>query len=382
MTTSTVAIVRCDSYDENNVEQALRRGLDLVGGLEQFVRPGEEILLKPNVLAGDTPKRATTTHPVVVKMLGRMVKEITGNVTLGDSPAFGPARPQLRRSGFLKVSKEEGLTIADFDHGQYIAFPDSPYIKKFKIANGVSRANGIINIAKMKTHQLSRLTGAVKNTFGCIPGVIKTEYHFRTPNAYDFCKMLVALNLCVRPRLYILDSIIAMEGNGPRGGDPVPMNALILSSDPVAVDATAARMIDLHPEYVATSKPGQEWGLGVYQSEQIQLLGDALEDFINKDFNIERKPVSAVTRSGKVSFIKNWISPRPVIDDNNCIKCGQCVQTCPAQPKALYWPDNNTNRIPAFNYSRCIRCFCCQEICPERAISVKTPWLGRIISGR
>jgi Pyruvate/2-oxoacid:ferredoxin oxidoreductase delta subunit len=191
--------------------------------------------------------------------------------------------------------------------------------------------------------------------------------------------MLVCLDLYIRPRLYIVDGIIAMQGNGPRGGDPVNMNVLLFSKDPVALEAVICRLIDLNPEFVPTMIPAQEWGLGTYHFEDIEMLGDPIEPLINKSFNVVRAPVSPVTSSTTVSFIKNLVSPRPVINVELCNHCGTCVKVCPAQPKAVDWHDGDHKKAPTYKYERCIRCFCCQELCPEHAISVKTPWLGQIV---
>ena len=138
--------------------------------------------------------------------------------------------------------------------------------------------------------------------------------------------MLVCLNLYIRPQLYIVDGIMAMEGNGPHNGDLDKLNVLLFSTDPIALDATMCRIIDLNPEFVLTLKSGQEWGLGTCLSEE-----------------------------------------------------GVCVKMCPVTPKAVDWHDGDKSRPPTHKYERCIRCFCCQELCPERAIRAQTPLLGRLL---
>jgi len=379
MQKSRVAIVRCDSYNYKDVIAAVERGIDLIGGIAQFVHPNEKILLKPNVLAGGRPERCISAHPQVFMAVAKMVLRRTENVSYGDSPPFGRITSHLKKSGLSAVADGLGIELADFEHGQEVRFHESPFTKSFVIANGVMQADGLISISKFKTHQLTRFTGAVKNQFGCIPGLLKAEYHVKMPNAYDFSKMLIALNLLLKPRLYIMDGIWAMQGNGPRNGKRIAMNVLLFSTDPIALDATAARMINLAPEIIPTSRPGEEWGLGVHRKEAIEIVGDPLEQFLNPDFDIERTPVPIVADRRGVSFIKNLISPRPVIDEEKCEKCGICVKACPVTPKALNWVNDDKSRPPAYTYTRCIRCFCCQELCPESAIHVEMPWLGRFI---
>jgi uncharacterized protein (DUF362 family)/Pyruvate/2-oxoacid:ferredoxin oxidoreductase delta subunit len=377
-----VALVRCDSYDEEAVFAAVQRGLQLLGGMEQFIKPGEAILLKPNVLVGDAPNKQIGPHPMVFKAVARLARDVTARLSYGDSSAVGRAVGNMRRAGLMEVAEALKIPLADFDNGRDVVFKESPFTKHFMLANGVLDADGLISVCKLKTHQLTRITGAVKNQFGCVPGQLKANFHIQLPNALDFARMLVVLNLYIRPRLYVMDGITAMQGNGPRNGSPFAMNAILLSADPVALDATASRMIALNPEFVPTAGPGKEWGLGTYLSEEIELLGDPLESFVNKAFDVVRSPVRPVTNSTFVPFFRNLVAPRPVIDPLACGLCGTCVKSCPATPKAVDWHSGDKTVAPTYKYERCVRCFCCQEVCPDQAISVKTPWLGKLFQPR
>jgi Pyruvate/2-oxoacid:ferredoxin oxidoreductase delta subunit len=222
-----------------------------------------------------------------------------------------------------------------------------------------------------------RFTGCIKNQFGCIPGLLKAEFHVKCPSAYDFAKMLVDLNTCIKPRLYIMDAVFAMEGNGPRSGNPRKMQVILLSEDPVACDATACRLINCDPLIVPTTTIGREFGAGVYETDKIELVGDNFDELKIPDFVIERSKVSAYKMRGLANIIGNMVVPKPTIKKNKCIHCGLCLEMCPVNPKALYWVNGDTSKPPAHNYHRCIRCDCCQEICPEKAIYLKKPLLRR-----
>ena len=396
---STVALVHCSSYDEPTVSAAVQRGIGLLGGMAGFIQPDEKIVLKPNVLVGDAPEKLVGPHPSVFKAVAQLARAIlptppspygssaggvgkTPHLSYGDSPSFGRVDGHMQRAGFAQHAQALGILLADFEGGQEVHFPDSPFIKQFVLARGVLAADGLISISKFKAHQLTRITGPIKNQFGCVPGMLKAQFHVRLPDPLDFARMLVCLNLYIRPRLYVLDGIMAMEGNGPRSGDPVAMNVLLFSRDPVALEAVMCRLIDLDPLHVPTLAPGREWGLGTYLQEEIELLGDPLEPLVNKEFRVVRGPARLGTRSALMPAIRNLVAPRPVIDPSRCSQCGTCVRLCPVVPKAVDWHGGDRTRPPEHHYARCIRCFCCQEMCPDRAISVVTPLLGRLLQPR
>jgi uncharacterized protein (DUF362 family)/NAD-dependent dihydropyrimidine dehydrogenase PreA subunit len=383
MNKSRVAVIKCTSYNDDEVLRSIKKGIELLGGVSQFVKPGEKIVLKPNILLGADPEKCVTTHPAVFKAVGQLFKSAGAIVYYGDSPSFGNAEPNLKKSGLKQVGDELGFILADFDFGRPVSHKDALLVKNFVIANGVLDNDGLVSLPKLKTHGFLRYTGAVKNQFGCVPGFLKGQYHVKLPDPYDFAAMLVDINTLIKPRLYVMDGITAMEGNGPRSGKPKQLNVLLLSTDPIALDATACRIIDLSPEVVPTSKLGEKAGLGTYHVENIEIVGEPLAAFIDKSFNVNRTTPTPVGKSGRaMSFIKNQITQRPLIDKTKCTRCGTCVRMCPVEPKAVDWDKGNKTQPPRHNYDRCIRCYCCQETCPEGAISIVSPWLVRLFARR
>lgn len=379
MPRSRVALVRCASYESVAVHEAVGRALELLGGAARFSQDGEHILLKPNLLVASKPDDAVTTHPSVFEAVIRHLQVTGATITYGDSPAFGKAEGAARRGGLAEVAERHGVEFEEFTDGRQVSFPDGGLIKQFVIAGPVLDADGVVSLSKLKTHGLTRITGAVKNQFGCIPGVLKGEFHARMPDVDRFSQMLVDLTAAVRPRLFIMDGVLAMEGNGPRGGNPRMMNVIIASEDPVALDATVCAMVRLDPHLAPTVRWGAEWGLG--SMKDIEYVGDSLETFIADDFVVNRSSGSTTSTRGRLgALVKDWIVPRPVIDPARCTACGTCVHMCPVDPKAVdFDTDLGKGTAPVHHYDRCIRCYCCQELCPERAISVKTPFLGRLI---
>jgi len=376
---SKVALVRCQDYQAEFVDSAVQRGLELLGGAAKFAAAGEQILLKPNILVGATPDNHISPHPLVFAAIARTFQKTGAVLSFGDSPGIGSPLANAKRSGHYAVAQELGVRFADFTTARVVPFPQGHLINQFEIAEGVAQSDGLISSSKFNTHALTRITGAIKNQFGCIPGVRKAEYHSLMPNADLFSQMLVDLNLLLKPRLYIMDGIVAMEGNGPRNGTPRPMHVLLFSTDPVALDATVCRMVDLDPNMVFPLVHGEEFGLG--SAHDIEYIGDPLESFIQPDFNVNRSPEPTTTDTSflSTSFMRRFTSPRPVINPTLCTRCGQCVDICPVKPKALAWGSNARIDTPIYNYDRCIRCYCCQETCPSKAISVKQSLLGKIV---
>jgi len=380
---ASVAVVRCQGYDEAAVDDAVGRGLMLLGGVEQFVAAGEHLLLKPNLLTAARPEQAVTTHPAVFRAVAHHLLAASASLTYGDSPGFElRSGTAARAAGMAAVAEELGIPTADFSRGQDVSFPDGRLIKRFTLAAGVVEADGVVSLPKLKTHGLTRITGAIKNQFGCIPGILKSEFHARLSDLEHFSQMLVDLNRLVRPRLYVMDGIVAMEGNGPRNGKPRPLSVLLVSSDPVALDSVVCRLVGLDPELVRPIWWGEEWGLGRYRD--VELLGDSVEDLAAEDFDVNRQRSLECHQGGVLSrAVRNWMVPRPVVVAENCTLCGACVEACPVTPKAIQFVGKGGHKQPpVHDYSACIRCFCCQEMCPQGAIVIETPLLGRIIHRR
>jgi uncharacterized protein (DUF362 family)/NAD-dependent dihydropyrimidine dehydrogenase PreA subunit len=377
--TAKVVLIRCETYNYEDVLIAVRKGLDLMGGASRFVKKGEKILLKPNILSGDAPEKCIGPHPVVFQAIAAIFQAEGAILSFGDSPGIGSALGNARKAGFMAVADSMGIPFADFENAVTLPNPDGKLVNKFEIAKGVAECDGLVSISKLKTHALTRITGAIKNQFGCIPGPRKAEFHSVMPNAVQFSKMLVDLNLLLKPRLYVMDGVMAMEGNGPRNGKPIAMQVLMFSTDPVALDSTVCRLIDLDTRLVEPINIGVEFGLGV--KDDIQYVGDPIEDFFNPAFDANRSPVptSEDTSFLSATFMRKYSAPRPTIDAEKCTHCGTCVSVCPAEPKALSWADTEHQQPPVYDYSKCIRCYCCQELCPENAIYVKIPLLGKMI---
>ena len=374
---AVVALVSVESYEQNAVDEAVRMGIDLLGGWERFVRKEEKILLKPNLLSGALPQKAITTHPAVFASIAKQLKEADfGNLSYGDSPGNPVTAPEKAAEicGIAEKAKETGVRKADFSAGSVVRFPEGIHARSFHLCNGVQEADAVINICKMKTHALERITGAVKNLYGCVCGVSKAAGHAQHPSSEAFADMLADLNRLIHPRLHIMDGIMAMEGNGPTSGTPTAMNVLLFSEDPVALDTVFCALIHLNPATVPTCVSGQNAGLGTMKDPEIRILTpggemscrEAAERYGNPAFDVHRDRLSR-SFFMKLMPLLPFLQYRPKVDRSRCIACGLCEKACPVPEKAVR---SGNGKKARYDYRKCIRCYCCQEMCPAKAITV------------
>jgi len=177
-----------------------------------------------------------------------------------------------------------------------------------------------------------------------------------------------------------MDGIVAMEGNGPRSGNAKKMNLILISTDPVALDATVCRIINLDPKLVPTVLYAKEAGLGTYEESEIELVGDPIDRFIDPSFVVKRESIEPYTPGKAIQILRNTLVAKPKINSSKCKKCGVCIKMCPVNPKALSWSGVQNKTLPGYTYKNCIRCYCCQELCPESAIHLKTPVIRKVLS--
>ena len=375
---SKVVLLPCGEYDEEKVYTLLKQGLYLVGGVEALIPKDAKILLKPNLLKRAEVEKAVITHPVVVGAFARILRE-NGyeQIVLADSCGHGTTQAVIRGTGMYTYLEKYQIPAIDYSEGIKVDYPQGIQAKEFILPKELLEQNCVISLSKMKTHALERITGAVKNSYGFVYGFHKAKGHTQYPSADSFARMLIDLNKCVAPKLYVMDGIVAMEGNGPGSGDPVQMNVMLMSTDPVALDSVFSRLVYLKPEMVPTNYHGEKMGLGTWKEEGITLLtpdgeismSEAVKRYGNPQFNVDRTEVRKNIWT-RMAGALNIFQKKPYIENDKCVHCGICVQSCPVPGKAVDFRKGK-DKPPVYDYKKCIRCFCCQEMCPKKAIKVK-----------
>lgn len=370
---SQVYIARCASYEREQVQRAVRRAVDALGGMRRYVRPGNNVLIKPNLLVASAPEAAVTTHPEVLRAAIILVQEAGGTVWVGDSPGFGKTIKVAEKSGLAEVCRETGAVLQDFGEAVEAGFADGVICKRFTLARPVREADVVISLAKLKTHGLTLYTGAMKNLFGCISGLNKSQMHLRFQQRDDFAGMLVDLYSLVKPVLSIVDGVVGMEGEGPRNGRPRSVGVILAGADAVAVDAVGAAIIGLDPLAVPTTRIAHARGVGQGDPARIEMLGDPLAEAVVPDF--KHSAATDLARRGWFArlapLLQKQLTARPFIHVDKCKGCGVCRNSCP--PSAISIEAGKAQ----IDETKCIRCYCCQELCPENAVELRKGWLAR-----
>ncbi|MCX6356338.1 MAG: DUF362 domain-containing protein [Candidatus Aureabacteria bacterium] len=377
---STVALVVCRSYEPALVRQAVGRAIGLLGGIDQIVRPGQRLLIKPNMLSAHPPEKAVTTHPALVEAVIEISRAAGVTVAVGDSPALYSLARVAAASGIAEAVARAGGRLAPFDEEEPMDTAPGCLMKKIVVAREVATADAIISIPKFKTHCLTHITGAIKNMLGCVPGLKKAEMHYRFPDNERFSRMLVDICRSLPVTLHLMDAVTGMDGDGPSAGTPFPIGLIIAGLDPVAVDSTACRVVGIDPLTVPMIRIGQECCLGHADGELIRIVDEPLNRARVHGFKLIKPRMEVGRLIPLPEFIsrrlKNWIVKRPRVLPSLCTRCGACVEICPARPKALTL---EKGRVRIQDH-RCILCYCCSEICPSRATRLKRGFAAGLLA--
>jgi uncharacterized protein (DUF362 family)/NAD-dependent dihydropyrimidine dehydrogenase PreA subunit len=356
-----VVIEKCDRYED--AEKAVEDALKKLGGIERFIKEGEKVAIKPNLLQARKPEDAVTTNPEVVRAVIKQVKKITTNITITESPGIVGSlqgwENLIEKTGMKKIAEEEGVKTAMLKTPKKIE-RKGIVTNDLSIAEEIMGYDKVINVAKLKTHMLTVYTGCVKNMFGIIPGKIKSGMHVRFESPEKFSMMLLDLYMIKRAELNILDGIDGMEGDGPASGDKKHFGIIGISEDALALDYVVVNGLNMNVPMIKIAEKRK-------MIPEIELEGEIKGGIKNPGANMmERVLVSAV------GSLRKKIASRPAVNKERCTKCANCYSICPVEAIKM-------NPHPEFDYEKCIRCYCCHEICPEKAVYLKKSLAQKIL---
>ena len=361
-----VSIVRCKTYAPEEVQPQVARAFDLLGGISSFVKKGENVLVKPNMLSGSLPERGTNTHIEVVRAVVKLVKQCEAIPVIGDNPGGSVnTKDAYRSSGMSSIADEEGVALAEVR--------DVKMVRGIPIASYFFECDKIISLPKMKTHNLTILTGAIKNMYGAISGLNKTELHKRFPKVEEFVNVLIDVFEAVRPHLVLMDGVIAMDGDGPAAGTLKSAGLLIAGQDNVAVDSVFSHLIGVNPFDILTTKEAHRRGLGEIELENIEIMGEKIEEVFVKGFKLPRSSIVMRLPGPLVKGLAGLVKFGPYINEGLCKKCRICAESCPVSAITI------GERQSVIDFHKCIRCMCCNEVCPYSAVELRRNILARAL---
>ncbi len=372
-----VSIAKCETYESDQIRRVLNAVLEPLGGIGAFVQPGQRVLLKPNLLMPTRPERAITTHPAVVEAMAELVQGAGGEVVIFDSSAVPTGlvmRRVYRDTGMAEVAERTGADLGYDVTAVQVSTPEGVLLKRLDLLKICRDVDVVISLCKLKTHGLTTLTGAVKNLFGLVPGMMKPAYHAKLPDVDQFCDMLLDIAACVRPALTVMDAVVGLEGNGPSTqGVPRRIGALLAGTDTVAIDAVVCQIVGLPHDQLPLLRAAARRG---WWPMEVAVTGTPVAEISVPDFRLPETARSVEGRTRLSSFVTKrtrLIVPFPVPKEGRCTACRTCERVCPVQAISI------VDKLARVDYDVCIRCYCCHEMCPEAAIDLESSRLERLL---
>lgn len=324
---------------------------------------GKKVLIKPNVLRISGPQEGIVTNPAVLRAVVEKVETMgPDSIIVGDNPGlvnYGANEESFAKTGLMEAAKGHYRNIGN-DSGKVAFNPD--FMSAVSVSRAVLDADVVISLPKFKTHGLTVLTGAIKNSYGILPGAQKAMLHRAAGSPERFHDVIVEVFRLRVPDLFIVDAVVGMEGNGPASPELRDIGLVLASDNAVALDAVIATMMGCDPARLRFLRKAKEAGLGDYDLAAVEIIGDLRR---LPDFKLPSMGGEVMLQNTTIqTLIHTRTLLRPKADPDKCIGCGTCVDHCPVS--ALFMQGN----LPSVNADKCIACFCCQEMCPDKAIAL------------
>lgn len=252
----------------------MKKAIDLLGGLDSYVKSGQMVLIKPNVCGGVPGKPGSFTNPEVLASVIKLLREIDVEVYVGeaDSCMYSPD-VMLQETGIREVAMKHGAEVVNLSHGDMVSIdvPDGYVFRSLNVNRVVVDADAIIAMPVMKTHGCTVVTLGMKTMYGILPEKKKSKYH-RKLN-----RVIVDIVSALKPKLTIIDGRVGMEGEGPFYGDIVKLDLIIAGNNVVSTDACAAAVMGFDPESIEHLRLASERGLGAINIDDIEIIGEKID---------------------------------------------------------------------------------------------------------
>jgi uncharacterized protein (DUF362 family)/NAD-dependent dihydropyrimidine dehydrogenase PreA subunit len=324
---------------------------------------GKKVVIKPNVLRTSKAEEHIVTNPALLRAVIEKVEELSpAGIVVGDNPGlfnYGDNENSFNKTGLMAAAKGYYKNLGDTT--QHLPFnPD--FMPEIGVSKEIMDADILISLPKFKTHGLTVMTGAIKNSYGILPGAQKARLHQLAGTPERFHEVIVEVFRLRVPDFFIMDAVVGMEGNGPASPELREIGLILAADNAVALDAVVAKMMGIDPARLRFLQKAKAFGLGDFDSEMIEIVGK-----MQVLANFKLPPLGGEAIAGNQAILQLMNSKayvKPKADPELCTACGACIEHCPVS--ALTMQDT----IPVVDAGTCIACFCCQEICPEKAMSL------------
>jgi uncharacterized protein (DUF362 family)/Pyruvate/2-oxoacid:ferredoxin oxidoreductase delta subunit len=325
---------------------------------------GKKVVIKPNVLRTSKAEEHIVTNPALLRAVIEKVEELSpARIVVGDNPGlfnYGDNENGFQSTGLMAAAKGYYKNLGDTIH--YLPFnPD--FLPEVGVSHEIMEADIFISLPKFKTHGLTVMTGAIKNSYGILPGAQKARLHQIAGSPERFHEVIVEVFRLRIPDLFIMDAVVGMEGNGPASPDLREIGLILAADNAVAMDAVVARMMGVEPARLRFLQRAKDFGLGDFAAQAIEIDGEMQ---VLPDFKLPPLGGEAITGNPAIQeLMDSQARVRPQVDPSLCTACGACIDHCPVSALSMH------EALPVVGPEICIACFCCQEICPEKAMSLK-----------
>jgi len=324
---------------------------------------GKRVLIKPNVLRSSEAAEAITTHPAVLRAVVERVEAMgPAELVVGDNPgvfSYGANEEAFRKTGLMEAAKGHYRNIGT--DARTVNF-NPTFLPTVSVSQAIFDADVLISVPRFKTHGLTVISGAIKNSYGFLLGAQKAKLHRAAGTAERFHDAVVDVFRIRVPDLFIMDAVVGMEGNGPASPDLREIGLVLAADNAVAMDSVVAAMMGCDPGRLRFLQKAKALGLGDHDLEKIEVIGTLarIPDFVLPPLGGE----AVIGNQDVETLMHERTLLRPAADPELCTGCGTCVDQCPVSALTL------EGALPQVDANTCIACFCCQELCPEKAITL------------